>query len=242
MKVKEMFPRKYATGQDLNGKAATLTIARLSAEKMRPGPGAPEESKWVLYFENAKKGVILNRTLANQIAEALGSDDTDEWPGLPITLYPEAMNVAGKARIAIRARAPEPAPASPSAGEKQPQVIPTKTNGGTQLTLEQAATATLTPTAPTGDATAFISRDRYYQEADELHHISQQAAERISIILGVVRPQSDYALPLSYLAYFSQAKKLGLDFAAARAILDECLFELDAALEVLAKQHTPPKR
>ena len=106
MKIDQRFPRKYATGADLQGKAATLTIARMQPEQMRPGPGAPTQTKYVIYFSEAQKGVILNRTLANQIADITGSQDTDDWAGQRVTLYPQPMKVAGKDRIAIRARRP----------------------------------------------------------------------------------------------------------------------------------------
>lgn len=104
MKVAEMFPRRYATGDDLKGKPVTLTIAKVQPEEMRPGGAAPV-TKWVVYFKEAQRGVILSRTLAMQIAEALGDDDTDHWPGKRITLYPQPLTVAGRRVTAIRARA-----------------------------------------------------------------------------------------------------------------------------------------
>ncbi len=104
MKLTQMFPKRYATGSDFQGKALTLTVARVASEKMHPQANAPETEKWVLYFNETKKGVILNRTLAFQIAEILGSDETEEWVGKSITLFPQPMNVAGRSVIAIRAR------------------------------------------------------------------------------------------------------------------------------------------
>lgn len=104
MKLNDMFPRKYATGEDLQGRPVTLTIARLQSEKMTPTPGAAPVEKWVIFFREAQKGVVLSKTLATQIARAVGSDDTDEWPGKRITLFPETVNVAGQTRVAIRAR------------------------------------------------------------------------------------------------------------------------------------------
>jgi len=98
-----MFPSRFATGRDLNGQPVTLTIARVAQEEMRPGGGQPVR-KWVAYFEGARKGVVLTRTLAQQIAEAVGADDTDAWPGRRVTLYPERVIVAGQERITIRAR------------------------------------------------------------------------------------------------------------------------------------------
>jgi hypothetical protein len=104
MKLNTMFPRKYATGADLNGQTVNVTIESLSVEKLSPHPGQPPMDRFVLYFKNAQKGVILSRTLAEQIASILQSDDTDEWINRTISLYPQQMNVAGKSRIAIRAK------------------------------------------------------------------------------------------------------------------------------------------
>ena len=110
MKLSDMFPRKYASGEDLGGKTTTLTIATVRTEKMRPQAGAPEQTKYVVYFENATKGVILCKTLAYEIADAIGCDEEEDitncWPGKKVTLYPQPMTVAGKRRIAIRARKP----------------------------------------------------------------------------------------------------------------------------------------
>ena len=107
MKLAEMFPKRFATGEDLQGKAVTLTVEGVDSEKMRPQRNAPEVDRWVLYFKETKKGVILSRTLAYQIAAILGSDDTERWIGKRVTLYPQPMNVAGKPVVAIRARAAE---------------------------------------------------------------------------------------------------------------------------------------
>jgi len=110
MKLSDMYPRRYATGEDLQGKAITLTIEKISREKMHPQPNSPEVEKWVAYFKEARKGVVLNRTVAYQIAEFLGSEETDDWTGKRITLYPQPMTVAGRKVTAIRARAAKSAP------------------------------------------------------------------------------------------------------------------------------------
>ena len=105
MKLNELFPSKYATGQDLAGKSVALTISHLRSEKMIPTPGTPPVDKWVVYFKEAQKGVVLSKILATQIAQAVGSEDTDAWPGKRVMLYPEEVNVAGYTRTAIRAKA-----------------------------------------------------------------------------------------------------------------------------------------
>lgn len=106
MKLSRMYPRKYATGEDLNGNAVTVTVKKMTIEQMSPRAGQPPQDRFVLYFDETIKGVILSRTLADQIASIVQADDTDDWIGHKVTLYPQPLTVAGTPRIAIRARKP----------------------------------------------------------------------------------------------------------------------------------------
>jgi hypothetical protein len=104
VKLDEMFPSKYVRGQYLQGRAFNVTITRIQHEKMRPNPQSPELDKFVLYVDEGKKGIVLSKTLASQIAQILGSDESDDWIGKKVTLFPVPMVVAGVRRVAIRAR------------------------------------------------------------------------------------------------------------------------------------------
>lgn len=104
MKITEMFPSRYVRGVDLQGKSVTVTVAKIQLEKMRPNPQSPEIQKYVLYTAEGKKGIVLSKTLANQIANTVGSEETDEWEGKKVTLIPVSVSVAGVQRVAIRAR------------------------------------------------------------------------------------------------------------------------------------------
>lgn len=102
MNVNQMFPSKYVRGAELAG-PVTVTIDHLAQEEVwRPGEGKAQAV--VMYCQNAKRGVVLNRVLALQIAEAVGEPDTDAWQGKRVVLYPAPMTVAGRAVVAIRAR------------------------------------------------------------------------------------------------------------------------------------------
>jgi hypothetical protein len=116
MKLTEMFPSRFVKGEELT-KPVTVTIARVEAETMRPSR-TEEVTKFVLYFVESRtgRGVVLSKTLANQIAQALGSDDTEDWPGQRITLYPEPVRVGNAERVAIRARAAAPQPVNGAGG------------------------------------------------------------------------------------------------------------------------------
>ena len=104
MKLSDMYPSRYVRGVDLQGQSVTVTIEKIQLEKMRPNPQSPEIEKYVLYTVEGKKGIVLSKVLASQIAHAIETDETDDWKEKKITLYPEPMIVAGVKRVAIRAR------------------------------------------------------------------------------------------------------------------------------------------
>ena len=109
MKLASAFPSKWLSADDLGGKAHRLTIETVNQETV--GQGADAEVKLVAYFRGAKKGVILNKTNANAIASKYG-DETDDWSGAEVEVYPTPVTFQGVTKDAIRIRVPVPA-ASP---------------------------------------------------------------------------------------------------------------------------------
>ena len=124
MKVNEMFPAKYVKGEHLN-KSRLIEIHAVEATELRAGPGKPAERAYLLWFDDvssggparipgvayaAKRGhaLVLRNTLAKQIAELVNADDTNDWPGKRVVIYPEQAVVAGRPLTLIRARAPKP--------------------------------------------------------------------------------------------------------------------------------------
>ena len=100
-----MYPSRFVKGTDLQGRSVAVTIEKIQLEKMRSNPQRPEIEKYVLYTNEGKKGIVMSKTLATQIAGAVGSGETDDWLGKQVTLYPQPLSVAGVQRVAIRARA-----------------------------------------------------------------------------------------------------------------------------------------
>lgn len=95
----ELFP--YIQGESLVGKASvTLTMTSVEAEKL-PNHGGQEETKYVLYFKETKKGLILNKTNAARII-ALYGRETDEWAGQRISIHSEPVRAFGKNHNAVR--------------------------------------------------------------------------------------------------------------------------------------------
>lgn len=108
MKKDQLFPSRYMKGLDLQDKPWSFTIASVRLEEMR-NPQGEKEKKAVVYFKGPKKGLIVTPTIFDQIAQATGQDDTDNWPGHLITIYPTTVFAFGKNNLVIRVRPTETA-------------------------------------------------------------------------------------------------------------------------------------
>jgi hypothetical protein len=102
--LSELFPSKYMKAADLGGKPWTLRIKDASVETLKDLRGG-ESPKCVVYFIGAKKSLPLNRTNFLAIADLCG-DDSDQWPGHEVELYPTRVSMGEKIVDAIRIRAP----------------------------------------------------------------------------------------------------------------------------------------
>lgn len=105
--VNEMFPSRFLKAQDLEGQEVEAVIKEIEETEL------DDESKYVVTFVDASKGLVLNKTNATSIAARYG-DETDAWLGKPIILYPDRTPMGGKIVDCIRVRVP----ADPSAPKK----------------------------------------------------------------------------------------------------------------------------
>jgi hypothetical protein len=111
--INTAFPSSYLKAADLQGRRAPVTVDRVAMEDIGG------EHKPVLFFQGKDRGLVLNKTNAAMIAEIAGSEETDEWKGVRIVLYPTKTDFQGKRVDAIRvdypeasaAARPKPAPA-----------------------------------------------------------------------------------------------------------------------------------
>lgn len=103
----DVFPSKYLKAADLNGTPLTVTIVSAPLETLK-NPEGKEQTKTVLYFRGTKKLLPLNVTNWDAVADIAG-DDSDDWAGHKIELYPAKTEMKGKTVDCIRVRAPEQA-------------------------------------------------------------------------------------------------------------------------------------
>ena len=101
MKVSDAFPSKYLSAADLGGNNIRVVMQNVEMEKIG------DDNKPVLYFRGKTKGLALNKTNSKAIAEVYG-DETDDWNGGELILFPVMTDFQGKPVEAIRVRAPQP--------------------------------------------------------------------------------------------------------------------------------------
>lgn len=117
MKISQIFPSKYLTAADLNGKSFTLTIKSVTLEEMITHDNK-KANKPVCWFEKAQKGFVMNLTNARIVAGLYG-DETTDWTGRRITLYPTRVKAFGEIQDCIRVREEIPAQPRPPAQAAQ---------------------------------------------------------------------------------------------------------------------------
>jgi hypothetical protein len=122
--INSAFPSNYIKASDLNGAAVVVTIADVKVE----GVGRDKEVKPVVYFVGKQKGMVLNRTNSKKIADIAGSQDTEDWPGTKIAIYPTTTEFGGEEVECIRIKAPKaaekPKPAPEPVDDSEEDSIP----------------------------------------------------------------------------------------------------------------------
>lgn len=114
--INDAFPSNYLKASDLKGSQPLVTIDRVEFEPV----GRTKEMKPVLYFVGKEKGIVLNKTNANNIANLSGTPETDQWHGVRIRLYSTHVEFQGETVEAIRVKAAPPNGATPHAVQPPP--------------------------------------------------------------------------------------------------------------------------
>lgn len=109
--LNDMFPSKYLKAEDLRGKDGkgwrefNLTIKSVDFEKMGHDDDSSAESKWVLHFDGAEKGLPLNRVNAQTLADAYGPA-SELWVGERVILFVTTVSTPQGQKPGIRFRVP----------------------------------------------------------------------------------------------------------------------------------------
>lgn len=142
--IMELFPpSKYVAAFELKGRDVTLTITRVVAE-MIEGENNRKDKRPILYFEEAKKPFIMNKTNAKVLIKLYGPDYT-QWTGKRVTIFPTTTKMAGEVVECIRVR----------------PVVPPEKKGG-------ARTSTTAPTEPPSESPVETDQPDVTQQVADL--------------------------------------------------------------------------
>lgn len=125
--ISSMKSSKYLKKEDV-GRGKLMTISEVVQQNVAL-ESQPAEMKWVCYFEGEEKGMVLNSTNAEAIADILKERNSDNWGGGVVVLYDDPnVSYAGKRTGGIRVRAPRQnaatASTAPARGTPAPQPQP----------------------------------------------------------------------------------------------------------------------
>lgn len=116
MRRDQIFPSKYLKEPDLRGRDVTVTIDYVEQVRLQNKPAL------LLHFEGKDKALVVNSTIFDQVVGATGEDDTENWRGHRITLFPTTTEFQGRSVPVVRVRAQRPQPNNGRA--KTPQQAP----------------------------------------------------------------------------------------------------------------------
>ena len=97
--VNNVFPTKYVKAQDVNGQIQVV-IAKAMMEQLG------DEHKLVVYFEGHSKGMVLNKTNANNLSNLYGPE-SDGWIGKSMMLVSTFVDFQGQSTPALRLHPPQ---------------------------------------------------------------------------------------------------------------------------------------
>ena len=101
--MSQMFPSKWLRGPDLQGQEVPVVVSAVTLEEFDDQEKNTTAQKWCLWFTGKDKGLVLNKTNARTIADFYG-DDTDDWMGRTVTLYPAMVTAFGKTTESVRVK------------------------------------------------------------------------------------------------------------------------------------------
>jgi hypothetical protein len=85
MKLKDLRQSNYLKQTDFSRTGNIVTVKAIRPEVV--GQGADEEEKFVVYFKELEKGLILNVTNGQVLADISGSEEGDDWIGAVCVIY-----------------------------------------------------------------------------------------------------------------------------------------------------------
>lgn len=99
MKAIDLAPPKHLDAADLEGKEVEVTVEHAHYTEV----GENKETKGAVKFKEFPRSMVINRTNIKRLIAHLG-DDTDQWIGKTVKIYPTETDLKGKTVPCLRVR------------------------------------------------------------------------------------------------------------------------------------------
>ena len=96
----DLYGSRFVQATDIKA-PVTAVIERMEEESFPQANGKPARPKLVMYVRGAKKGIVINKTNANNLADAFGKNFV-KWPGKRVSVRSESTTFGGKAVQGLR--------------------------------------------------------------------------------------------------------------------------------------------
>lgn len=126
---RSLFDNRWVKAWDLGGRDITVTIVKVEAGVLENAKLKKRDRAPIVWFRGGKKPLALNRTNAQTIAAMYGNN-TEDWIGKAVTLYPTTTEMAGKACDCIRVRPAQPKGKAVEMPNPEPPPIPEENANG----------------------------------------------------------------------------------------------------------------
>ena len=101
--VKDMIPSSYLKQEDV-AEDTIVTVQKIGQKNIAK-EGDPPDTKWLVKFSEFEKPMVLNTTNIQGLANACGSQDTDDWRGKEVIIYVDPnVSYGGKVTGGLRIR------------------------------------------------------------------------------------------------------------------------------------------
>jgi hypothetical protein len=118
-KVSDMIQSKFLRKEDVDDEL----VVTMRAVKLEEMPGDGREERWVLYFKELAKGLVLNATMIRVLEKNYGQH-SDDWTGRKATLFvDETVQFKGQIVGGLRLR-PMRSTKPPGAGAPAVPITP----------------------------------------------------------------------------------------------------------------------
>lgn len=118
--IRTMFDSNYIGAWDLQGRAVTVTISKVSPGELSKAGTSKKDRAPIIHFEGREKGMVVNKTNLHTIASIAGSYKRKAWIGVRITLFATTCSFGRNIVDCIRVKAQAPSAKTPDAPPEEP--------------------------------------------------------------------------------------------------------------------------